>query len=78
MNKLGWIVGAILSIMGSLVGAFSKLLIRKSWKLLPPAGTSIESASDKALLKKSKTLHFIGMVGMGLINPACEYSPRRC
>mmetsp|Transcript_9036 Transcript_9036/g.18257 ORF Transcript_9036/g.18257 Transcript_9036/m.18257 type:complete len:380 (-) Transcript_9036:29-1168(-) len=75
MNNNAWIFGIILSVMGSFIGAFSKLLIRKSWKLLPPKTESPLSAENKEaneiLVKKSKLYHLIGMVGMGIINPAC-------
>jgi len=77
MDSLNWIIGCVLSVLSTFIGAFSKLLIRKSWKVLPPkeTGSPLENntrKSNQELVRKSRVLHFFGMVGMGVLNPVCE------
>ncbi|GMH74050.1 hypothetical protein TrST_g7583 [Triparma strigata] len=68
-ESVGWMIGVLLSVFASWVGAASKLVIRKSWKLIE--GVEETHLSYPGLFARSRFLHSLGLLGMTVLNPAC-------
>ncbi|GMH90386.1 hypothetical protein TL16_g11751 [Triparma laevis f. inornata] len=68
-QSVGWMIGVLLSVFASWVGAASKLVIRKSWKIIE--GVKEEDDNYLTLFARSRFLHSLGLFGMTVLNPAC-------
>ena len=77
MNKYNWIIGCILSVLSTIFGAFSKLLIRKSWKLknIIEKDLTLSDMEKNNLIRMSRMYYICYYIGMGILNPACELDP---
>jgi hypothetical protein len=69
-QALGWIIGVVLSIISSLIGAFSKLAIRKSFRLIEGLKPE-DDPGNPGIFLQAKRIRVAGIFGMSVLNPLC-------